>query len=105
MPMEPCGHLHLRAEMPSGPVEPPEDWRARPRSHGVRTRRQGQRQGRDGDRGQEQPPGLARAWPHKGIEIAPLVPVLDDGGGVRSAGAPDAPQDGREADTLVVGRP
>jgi hypothetical protein len=51
--MEPCWHLHLRAEMPSGPVEPQEDLLALPRSHGVRQLRQGQRQGREGDRGQE----------------------------------------------------
>ena len=36
---------------------------------------------------------------------APLVPVLDDRGGALSAGAPDAPQDGLEADTMLVGGP
>jgi hypothetical protein len=49
-----------------------------------------------------------QVWPVHGRTKAsrePLVSVLDDRGGVLSAGAPDAPQDGLEADTMLVGRP
>ncbi|HXH12444.1 MAG TPA: hypothetical protein VNP04_22085 [Alphaproteobacteria bacterium] len=41
----------------------------------------------------------------KGVQVEPLVPMLDGGQGVLPAAAPHAAQDGLEAQAVFVGRP
>jgi hypothetical protein len=66
---------------------------------------EGDRQGRNGHGGEQQPPGPTGTRAHKSIAIAPLVAMVHDRRGALSAGAPDAAEDGLEPDAVLVGGP
>ena len=103
--MQASGDLDLRAQLPSGPVEYHQHLLALSRPDGLGELGEGDGERRHRDRGEQQPDCLARAWLHKGIEIAPLVAMLYNRSRTLPAGTPDATQDGLEADTVLVGGP
>jgi hypothetical protein len=91
------GNFDLRAQQPPGPVEHSQHLRAA--SGADRLSERGERAGACGNRdGRElQPDGLARAWRHKGIEVAPWVAMLYHHSWTLPAGTPDATHEGFEA--------
>jgi hypothetical protein len=94
--------LHLGAGMPTSPVEHQEHLLRHPGPH-----RLGKRCERDRERGnrhgwQQQPHGPARRGVHKGIEVTPLVTVLDDRLRPLPAAAPHAPPYGLETQAVLM---
>ncbi len=105
MQVQASGNFDLRAQLPPGPVEHQQHSLAV--SCAGRLGELGEGDGECGNRdgGEQQPDCLARAWMHKGIEVAPSVAMLYNHSWTSPAGAPDATQDGFEANTVLVGGP
>jgi hypothetical protein len=95
--VHPGGELYLWAHMPARPVAHQEDLFAPPGAHGLGEFGEGYREGHDRDGGQQQPERPARRGVHKGIQITPLVPMLDYRGGTLPPAAPHPPPDGFES--------
>jgi hypothetical protein len=101
----PCGHGDVGADVPARPVEPHQHWLARTRADRLGTRGQGACKRGHRDRGPEHPPRPAGAWMRQGVARAPLVALWHQRPRALPARAPDAAQDGREAEAVWVGRP
>ena len=97
--------VDLGTGMPARAIESYQDLLARPRADRSGELGQGEREGGDRHGRQQQPPGPTRIRMDKGIEIAPLVAMLDDRLGALAPGAPDPAHDRLEPDAVLVGRP
>jgi hypothetical protein len=103
--MHPCWYMDLGADMPAGTVEHQDHLLARPCADRLGKFGKGERECGNRHGWQQQPPRPAGAWMHEAVELAPLVAMLHHGLGTLAARAPDAAQDGCEANTVLGGRP
>src|SRR5688500_2821694 len=103
--MHAYGHTKVGTGMPACAIEDQQDLFTWPRTDGVSELREGKCEGSDRNARQQQPPRSTGVWMDKGVEIAPLVAMLNNRLGALPPGAPDAPQDRLEADPVLIGRP
>jgi hypothetical protein len=87
--MHPRGDTDLGTGMPAGTIEHDQDLLARPRADRLGKLAQGEREGGYRNGRQSQPPGPTGVRTDKGVEIAPLVAMLDYRLGALAPGAPD----------------
>ena len=105
MQMHPYWRLHLRAGMPTRAVEPQQDVLVLPRAHSLGKLGQGKcERGHRHGRPQE-PPRTASGWMHEGVQIAPLIAMLDKRLGALPPQTPHAAHDGLEPEAVLLGRP
>ena len=105
MQMHPHGQLHLRAGMPARAVEHQQDVLVLPRAHGLGKLGQGERERSHRHGRQQEPPRAARGWMHEGVQITPLIAMLDHRLGALPARTPHAAHDRLEPDAVLIGRP
>ena len=103
--MDAVGHLHLGADVPPGAIQQHQDLLALARTD--RLGEFGQRQAKQvgPDRGQQEPPRLARAGADEAIEIGPLLARLHPHDHPLPAPRPDRPQDRLEPHPVLVAAP
>ena len=98
-------HVQFLARLPAGPIHHQQDaltWAGPDRLSKVG---QGQREDSDSDRGQEQPLTPSRDGMPKGVEIHPLIAVLDQGARAGASADPPSAEDGLEPDAMLIGGP
>jgi hypothetical protein len=105
MQMHPHWRLHLRAGMPTCAVEHQQDVLVPPRPHGLGKLGQGERERGHRHSRQQEPPRAARGWMHEGVQIAPLIAMLDHRLRALPPQTPHAAHDRLEPDAVLIGRP
>lgn len=91
--------------MPSSPVEHQQDLFLFTGSYGLSEVLQGQCKDLHVDGGQEQPLRLSGGWVDKGIDVEPLVALLNDSRWTLAVEHPDPTEDGLESDAMLIGAP
>lgn len=105
MQRHPHWQLHLQAGMPARVVEHQQDVLVLPRVHGLGKLGQGERERGHRHGRQQEPPRAARGWMHVGVQIAPLIAMLDQRLGALPPQTPHAAHEGLEPDAVLIGRP
>jgi hypothetical protein len=98
-------HTHVGAAMPTCPIEHEHNLFAASRAYHLGTRSQGEGERVYGHGREQQPPRAARGRMHKGVEVAPLIAVLNNRPGALATGTPHPAQDRFEPNAMLVGGP
>jgi hypothetical protein len=81
-------YTHLGTAMPTCPIEHEQNLFAMSRAYHPGKLSQGEGERGYGHGREQQPPRTARGRMHKGVEVAPLITVLNNRLGTLAAGAP-----------------
>jgi hypothetical protein len=84
---------HVGAAMPTGPIEHEQNLFAASRAYRLGKLSQGEGERGYGHGREQQPPRAARGRRHKGVEVAPLIAVLNERPGALATGTPHPAQD------------
>ena len=93
------------AGMPSSAVEHQQDLFLLAGSDGLSEVLQGQCKDINVDGGQEQPLRLSGGWVDTGIDVEPLVAMLNDSRWTLTVEYPDPTENGLESDAMLIGGP
>jgi hypothetical protein len=93
------------AGMPSSAVEHEQDLFLLAGSYGLSEVLQGQRKDVNIHGGQEQPLRVSGGWVDKGIDVEPLVAMLNDSRWTLTVEYPDPTENGLESDAMLIGGP
>ena len=95
-------YTHLGAAMPTGPIEHEQNLFATSGAYRLGKLSQGEGERGYGHGREQQPPRAARGRLHKGVEVAPLIAVLNNRPGPLAPGTPHPAQDRFEPNAMLV---
>jgi hypothetical protein len=95
-------YTHVGAAMPTCPIEHEQNLFAASRAYRLGKLSQGEGERGYGHGREQQPPRAARGRMHKGVEVAPLIAVLNERPGALATGTPHPAQDRFEPKAMLV---